>query len=86
MCLHPSGRTDTFYLSARASCHLTLHKIESASETGAEASTAPTEIENLVALSANDISALPKWSPTVVKEEHNRDIITGRTLTISIFL
>uniref|UniRef100_A0A3P9DGJ2 receptor protein-tyrosine kinase n=1 Tax=Maylandia zebra TaxID=106582 RepID=A0A3P9DGJ2_9CICH len=50
------------------------------SETRAEASTAPTEIENLVLLSANDISAFPKWSPTVIKEEHNRDIITEGTL------
>lgn len=41
---------------------------------------APTEIENLVLLSANDISAFPKWSRTVVKEEHNRDMITGGTL------
>lgn len=56
-------------------------KIKSMSETRAEASTAPTEIENLVLLSANDISAFPKWSPTVVKEEHSRDIITGGTLT-----
>lgn len=55
-------------------------KIKSMSETRAKASTAPTEIENLVLLSANDISAFPKWSPTVVKEEHNRDIITGGTL------
>jgi len=35
--------------------------------------------ENLVLLSANDISAFPKWSPTIVKEEHNKDIITGGT-------
>lgn len=56
-------------------------KIKSMSETRAEASTAPTEIENLVLLSANDISAFPKWSPTVIKEEHNRDIITEGTLT-----
>lgn len=55
-------------------------KIKSMSETRAEASTAPTEIENLVLLSANDISAFPKWSRTVVKEEHNRDMITGGTL------
>lgn len=46
-------------------------------ETGAGASAAPTEIENLVLLSANVVSAFPKWSPTVVKEEHDGDIITG---------
>lgn len=84
VCILQEGRTRFIYQLGLLSSD--PRKIKSASETGAEASTAPTEIENLVVLSANDISALPKWSAAVVKGEQNRDVITGRTLSSSIFL
>lgn len=46
------------------------------SETGAAATTAPTEIENLIWLSANDISAFPKWPAAAFGQEHGKDTIT----------
>lgn len=77
-----SFRKDGHILSiSSASCHLTPAKLNQCLKPEPRPSTAPTEIENLVLQSANDITVFPKWSTTVVKEEHNRGVITGGTLT-----